>query len=152
MELTSNKPYLLRAIYEWVVDNDATPHVVLFADNPLVQVPQHFVEHGKIVLNISPSAAKDLLIDNDGLSFSARFGGKPYSIYAPIGAVLALYASETSEGLSFEPEAFDDRPLAEDDEPPKTHLSDASADDESVTAETSKSKKKSKRPSLKVVK
>ncbi len=151
MELTSNKPYLLRAIYEWVVDNDATPHVVLFADNPLVQVPQQFVENGKIVLNVSPSAAKDLLIDNDGLSFSARFGGKPYSIYAPIGAVLSLYASETSEGLSFDPEEFDDS-TPPDDKPPKGHLSDASSDKGSDKSQTKKSQKTSKRPSLKVVK
>ena len=151
MELTSNKPYLLRAIYEWVVDNDATPHVVLHADNPLVEVPQQFVENGKIVLNVSPSAAKDLLIDNNGLSFSARFGGKPYSIFAPIGAVLALYASETSEGLSFDPEEFDDS-TPPDDEPPKAHLSDASSDKGSGKAKSTPPKKNAKRPSLKVVK
>lgn len=142
MQLTSNKPYLLRAIYEWVVDNDATPHVVLFAENPMVQVPQQFVENGKIVLNISPTAAKDLLIDNDGLSFSARFGGKPYSIYSPIGAVLALYASESGEGLSFEPEDHDSLPP--DDNPP--------AGDDSKNKNSKKSAKPTQRPSLKVVK
>lgn len=138
MQLTSNKSYLLRAIYEWAVDNEATPHVLLFAENPQVQVPQQFVENGKIILNVSPTAAKDLLIDKDGLSFSARFGGKPYSIYAPIGAVLALYASETGEGLSFEPEDYDDTPP--DDNPPES------------TGSKQKQKKSSKRPSLKVVK
>lgn len=133
MDFTSNKPYLLRAIYEWVTDNDATPHVLLFAENPQVMVPQQFVENGKIILNISPTAAQNLVIDNDGLSFSARFGGKPFNIYSPIGAVLALYASENGEGLTFEPEN-----TTPDDKPPKDS-----------------SKKKNtghKRPTLKVVK
>ena len=133
MQFTSNKPYLLRAIYDWVVDNDATPHIVIFADNPEVIVPRQFVENGKIILNISPAAAQNLLIDNDGLSFSARFGGKPFNIYSPIGAVLALYASENHEGMSFELEPFDDTPPTDPDEPKKV-------------------KKTSKRPSLKVVK
>ncbi len=145
MQLNSNKPYLLRAIYDWVVDNDATPHVVLFAENPDVLVPQQFVENGKIILNVSPSAAKDLLIDNDGLSFSARFGGKPFNIYSPIGSVLALYASENGEGLSFEPEGFDDIPP--DDSSPKKPKSDTTK-----PQKQNKSKKPSKRPSLKVVK
>ena len=77
MQLPSNKPYLLRAIYEWIVDSNATPHVSLFAENPNVLVPEQYVEDGKITLNISPTAAQGLLIDNDSLSFSARFGGKP---------------------------------------------------------------------------
>jgi len=135
MEFLSKKPYLLRAIYEWVLDNDATPHVLLFAENPEVMVPQQFVENGKIILNISPTAAQDFIIDNDGLSFSARFGGKPFNIYSPIGAVLALYASENGDGLSFEPE--DNSP---NDEPPK------------IKSPSIPKKKGSKRPTLKVVK
>jgi len=140
MQLPSNKPYLLRAIYDWVVDNDATPHVLLLADNPQVIVPNQFVENGKIILNISPSAAQNLLIDEDGMSFSARFGGKPYNIYSPMGAVLALYASENGEGLTFEPEDFEDIPP--DDVPPKPPKS----------TQDKKTKKPSKRPTLKVVK
>lgn len=153
MKLTSNKPYLLNAIYDWVVDNDATPHVLLFADNPEVLVPQQFVENGKIILNISPTAAKNLIIDKDGLSFSARFGGKPFNIYAPLNAVMALYASETGEGMSFDIEA-------EMEEATSQQGPEAVEDDSSKTAEhsdsendkTSKDKKKSKRPTLKVVK
>jgi len=136
MQFSTNKPYLLRAIYEWIVDNGGTPHIVLFAENPSVSVPQQYVENGKIVLNISPTAAQNLLIDNDGVSFSARFGGKPFTIFSPIGAVMALYASENNEGLSFEPE--DDAPS----ESPKL---------ESVSGD-SKKKKSGKRPTLKVVK
>lgn len=140
MQFSSNKPYLLRAIYEWILDNDATPHVVLFAENPQVLVPQQFVEQGKIVLNISPTAAQNLHIDNDGLSFSARFGGKPYNIYAPIGAVIALYASENGDGLSFEPEDFDDTPP--DTDPPESGPPSGDGNQG----------KGSQRPSLKVVK
>ncbi len=140
---SSNKPYLLRAIYEWVLDNEATPHVVLYAENPQVLVPHQFVENGKIVLNISPSAAQNLHIDNDGLSFSARFGGKPFNIYSPIGAVMALYASENGDGLSFEPEDTDNS-TPPDNGPPDSTLHDSKSSE--------KSKKESKRPSLKVVK
>lgn len=137
MQFTTNKPYLLRAIYEWILDNGGTPHIVLYADNPNVSVPLQYIENGKIVLNISPTASQNLLIDNDGVSFSARFGGKPFSIYSPIGAVLALYASENNEGLSFDPE---------DEVPPPD-----SPKLESVSG-NSKKKKSGKRPTLKVVK
>ena len=147
MQLPSNKPYLLRAIYEWIVDSNATPHVSLFAENPNVLVPEQYVEDGKITLNISPTAAQGLLIDNDSLSFSARFGGKPYNIYAPIGAVLALYASENGEGLSFDLEPFDDTP-PEDPSPSAIESVDSGKKKSSDTAKS----KKSKRPSLKVVK
>lgn len=134
MQFTSNRSYLLNAIYDWIVDNGGTPHVVIFADNPEVIVPQQYVDNGKIVLNISPTASQELLIDTDGMSFSARFGGKPFSIYSPIGAVIALYASENNEGISFDPE--DDLPGGSP--PPKS---------------TKKTKKKpAKRPTLKVVK
>jgi len=142
MKFTSNRSYLLRAIYEWVVDNEATPHVLINAENPRADVPTQFVENGKIILNISPTAAKDLLIDKDGISFSARFGGKPFNIYAPIGAVLALYASENGEGLSFEPE--DDDP---EDTPPTGNDNDSGS-----KKSTNNKKSAKKRPSLKVVK
>ena len=153
MEFTSNKPYLLRAIYEWVLDNDATPHVLISTIDSRVDVPQQFVEDGKIILNISPSAANNMLIDNDGISFSARFGGKPFTIYAPMGSVLALYASETGEGMSFEEEVFDGDntpPDGPDDKPPSSPKSvpDSSRD----TLKGASNKPPKKRPTLKVVK
>lgn len=149
MEFTSNKPYLLRAIYDWVVDNEATPHILISALNSKVDVPQQFVEDGKIILNISPSAASNLLIDNDGVSFSARFGGKPFTIYSPIGSVLALYASETGEGMSFEEENFDTTPPdGPDDKPP----SPKSVPSSNVSSLKQASNKIKKRPTLKVVK
>lgn len=147
MKLPSNKPYLLRAIYDWIVDNNATPHVAIFAENPDVLVPEQFVEDGKIILNISPTAAQGLLIENESLTFSARFGGKPFNIYAPIGAVLALYASENGEGLSFDYEASDDTP-PEDPSPSPIESVDSSGDKPKGSGKS----KKSKRPSLKVVK
>ena len=149
MEFTSNKPYLLRAIYEWALDNDATPHVLISAIDSRVDVPQQFVEDDKIILNISPSAANNMLIDNDGISFSARFGGKPFTIYSPIGSVLALYASETGEGMSFEVETFDDTPPdGPDDQPP----SPKSVPDSNISSLKKASNKTKKRPTLKVVK
>lgn len=149
MELTSNKPYLLRAIYEWVLDNDATPHVLISAIDSRVDVPQQFVEDDKIILNISPSAANNMLIDSDGISFSARFGGKPFTIYSPIESVLALYASETGEGMSFEEEILDDMPPdGPDDQPP----SPKSVPDSNVSSLKQAPKKTKKRPTLKVVK
>ena len=147
MKLPSNKPYLLRAIYEWIVENNATPHVALFAENPDVLVPEQFVEEGKIILNISPTAAEGLLIDNNSLSFSARFGGKPFNVYAPIGAVLALYASENGEGLSFDQEPYDDTPP---EDPTPTLIE--SVDTGGKKPSSSSKSKKSKPPSLKVVK
>lgn len=100
--MTSNRPYLMRAIYEWILDNDMTPHVLIDADLADVEVPRQYVEEGRIVLNISPSAIQQFAIDNDCLGFSARFSGKPFAIYAPINAVRAIYAAENSEGMMFE--------------------------------------------------
>lgn len=149
MEFTSNKPYLLRAIYDWTLDNEATPHILISALNSSVDVPQQFVEDGKIILNISPSAASNLIIDNDGVSFSARFGGKPFAIYSPIGSVLALYASETGEGMSFEEEDLGETPPdGPDDKPP----SPKSVPDLNVSSLKQASNKTKKRPTLKVVK
>lgn len=138
----------MRAVYEWLVDNKVTPHIVIFADHPEAHVPQQYVEDGKIILNISPTAAQNLLMDNDGVSFNARFAGKPFSVYAPIGAVLALYANENGEGMMFEAEEIDDTP------PDGPGSSDLSAV-ESLSLESADKppkKKSSKRPSLKVVK
>ncbi|ESP95296.1 ClpXP protease specificity-enhancing factor [Pseudoalteromonas luteoviolacea] len=99
--MTSNRPYLLRAFYEWIVDNQCTPHIVVNANYPHVQVPVQFVQDGQIVLNVSPSAANNFSMDNDALSFSARFSGQPMQVYVPVEAVLAIYARENGEGTIF---------------------------------------------------
>ena len=106
--MISNRPYLLRALNEWILDNGMTPYVMVDAEATGVQIPVDYVEDGKIVLNISPSAVRDLFINNESLSFSARFGGTPYQIYTPIVAVLAIYAKETGNGMVFPEENNDE--------------------------------------------
>jgi stringent starvation protein B len=101
MNLTSTRPYLLRALYEWIVDNHLTPYVLVDATAPGVVVPAHYVKEGKIVLNISPAAVRALVIHNEGIGFGARFGGTPYEISVPIRAVRAIYAQENGKGMVF---------------------------------------------------
>lgn len=102
--MTSNKPYLLRAFYEWIIDNDGTPYILVNADVPGVQVPRSFVDDGSIVLNVAPSACGEFVASNTDISFTARFSGKPELIYIPIDAVQAIYSRETGAGTVFEDE------------------------------------------------
>ncbi|MBW8189497.1 ClpXP protease specificity-enhancing factor [Neiella marina] len=102
--MTPSRPYLLRAFYEWLVDNDLTPHLVVDADQPDVEVPRQFVQNGQIVLNIAPAAVTQLQMTNDVVSCSARFGGKPELLYVPMWAVKAIYARENGAGTVFEAE------------------------------------------------
>ena len=99
--MTPNRPYLLRAFFDWIVDNECTPHIVVDAGFANVQVPTQFVQDGQIVLNISPSAVTQFSLDLTQLSFNARFGGQPMQVYVPLGAVLAIYARENGEGTVF---------------------------------------------------
>lgn len=100
--MTPSRPYLVRAIYEWINDNHLTPHVLIDAARPGVEVPAAYVKDGRIVLNIAPSAVRDLFIRNEALSFSARFGGVPMQVHAPMAAVLAIYARENGQGMFFD--------------------------------------------------
>ena len=101
------RPYLLRAFYDWIVENDMTPHIVVNALADEVTVPKQHVKDGKIVLNLSPMAVQDFMVDNDALSFSARFGGVAFYIYCPMHAIEDIYARETpSEGISFSPDEY----------------------------------------------
>ena len=102
--MTSTRPYLIRAFYEWIVDNDFTPHLVVDAEQEHVTVPQQHVENGRIVLNISPSAVKSIDLGNDWISFSARFGGQSLNIGLPPDAVLGIYARENGKGMLFQQE------------------------------------------------
>jgi stringent starvation protein B len=114
----SRRPYLIRAIYAWIMDNGFTPHLLVAADYPGVSVPQGFVKEGRIALNISPMAVRDLNLECEPIFFSARFGGRPYDIIVPSGAVLAIYAHENGEGALFgEPEPID--PAAAAQPPPQ---------------------------------
>ena len=97
----SRRPYLIRAIYEWCVDNGHTPHLLVAADYPGVSVPLQFVQEGRITLNLSPMAVQTLNIEDDPIWFSARFSGRPFDVIVPCGAVLAIFARENGEGLVF---------------------------------------------------
>ena len=97
--MTSNRPYLLRALYEWINDNNLTPYVLADASLPGVQVPKSAVKDDKVVLNIAMRAVASLEINNLGISFMARFSGKSQSIFIPIEAVIAIYAQETGQGM-----------------------------------------------------
>lgn len=108
--MTSNKPYLIRAIYDWIVDNEQTPYLLVNADYPGVQVPQEHVQNGKIVLNISPRACRGLHLENDRIVFTARFSGLSVQIFVVPSAVLAIYAKENGRGMEFGPEYGDEPP------------------------------------------
>lgn len=102
--MTSNKPYMVRAFYDWIADNELTPYIVVNADIPGTQVPQDFVKDGQIVLNISPSACGRMDMNLVDISFEARFGGVPQRLVVPYGAVLAIYARENGAGTVFDVE------------------------------------------------
>jgi stringent starvation protein B len=98
--MTSHRPYLLRALYEWIADNGMTPHVLVDATQSGVRVPPHTVKDGRVVLNIADRAVAKLELDNDSIRFTARFGGVSQPVVVPISAVLAIYARETGQGMA----------------------------------------------------
>ncbi|MEE1921289.1 ClpXP protease specificity-enhancing factor [Pseudomonas sp. 148P] len=138
--MNSSRPYLVRALYEWIVDNDCTPHILVNAEYPAVQVPQGFASDGQIVLNISPNAVRGLQMENDAVSFEGRFGGVAHSLYVPIGAILGIYARENGQGMVFELEP----PMVDDED-------DVEPDDDGPP-DGGQPPRPSGRPSLKVVK
>ncbi len=97
----SSRPYLARALYQWLLDNDLTPYIVVDAEQPGVEVPRQFVQNGQIVLNLSPGAVRDLFMENEALGFSARFGGQPMQVMVPSSALVAIYARENGVGMVF---------------------------------------------------
>lgn len=114
--VTSSKPYVIRAIYDWIVDNNCTPHLLVDAEAEGVEVPQDYVTDGQIVLNVSPSAVVNLQLSNDSVSFSGRFGGVPVDITVPLDGVIGIYARENGQGMIFDEESD----LDFDPEPPET--------------------------------
>lgn len=123
----SQKPYLLRALYEWCLDSGYTPYIAVWV-NEHTRVPKQFVQDEQIVLSISQTATKDLLIDNEWVSFHARFGGVSHEIWVPVGHVMSIFAKETGEGMGFEvvpyenAEASTSAAQKTDDEPKKKVL------------------------------
>jgi stringent starvation protein B len=159
-KMTPRRPYMLRAFYDWLLDNELTPHLVVDATLPGVRVPVEFIQDGQIVLNIAPRAVGNLILGNDEITFNARFGGKPHSVIVPVYAIQAIYARENGAGTMFEPEdayihqieqqqpATDNNSLSnvetrEDD----TSVSDASSPDDDKPTRPKKGK-----PSLRVIK
>lgn len=130
-EMTSNRPYLLRALYEWIADNGLTPHILVEAGADGVDVPDQAVQKGKVILNIDKLAVRELDLGNAWLTFKARFSGSEYEVTVPIEAVLAIYAKENGQGMMF---SMDDETV-----PP----TDPDSDPEG---------KPSRRPHLKIVK
>lgn len=106
--MTSHRPYLLRALYEWIADNGMTPHLLVDATRPGVQVPTHTVKDGKVVLNVAERAVSQLHMTNEGITFSARFGGVSFPVSVPIHAVLAIYARETGQGMALPDDVMGD--------------------------------------------
>jgi stringent starvation protein B len=99
--MTSSRPYLVRALYQWIVDNGLTPYLMIDARDESVQVPRAFVEGGRIILNIAPMAVSGLTLGNEEISFNARFAGAPQSIAVPVDRVIAIYAKENGQGMMF---------------------------------------------------
>ena len=143
--MNSSRPYLVRALYEWIVDNDCTPHMLVNAEYPAVQVPQSFASDGQIVLNISPSAVRHLHMDNDAVSFEGRFGGVAHTLFVPAGAILGIYARENGQGMVFELEP----PLLDDED---EEDEDSIEPDDDGPPAGGQPPRPSGRPSLKVVK
>jgi stringent starvation protein B len=141
-ELPSRVPYLLRACHEWLVDAGCTPQLLVDATVPGVKVPAPHVKDGRIVLNVSPDAVRDLRLDNEWIEFNARFGGAPQRIRLPVKSVLAIYARENGEGMAFgamEGEA-------------SGAASAAPASDATAAQQSTEPAPKPTRPSLKLVK
>ena len=147
-DLTPSRPYLLRALNEWILENDCTPYVVVDAGINGVEVPEEYVTDGQIVLNVMPGAVRDLQITNEALFFSARFGGIPMQVYAPMVAIVAIYAKENGEGMVFGSEAG--APSPDDVPPPPKPIRQKPKSVEGSGKKVSKSTVK--RPSLKVIK
>ena len=131
--MTPSKPYLIRGLYQWLLDNQATPYILVDSSGEDVKVPRGIATDAKVVLNLSPSAVQNLEMTNDYVSFSARFNGVAQNIYCPIASILAIYARENGEGMMFPANSeAKENPVAE--------------------AEASDKSKKSSKPGLKIVK
>jgi stringent starvation protein B len=139
MNMTSSKPYLIRGLYDWLLENDMTPYLLVDANFYGVMIPQGTANDGKVVLNLTPSAIQALELDNEYIAFSARFGGVAQNVYCPMASILAIYAKENGEGMMF------------NEEPHKEPDPNAKKTDEKQGSKAIESKK-TNRPSLTVVK
>ncbi|MDA8659839.1 ClpXP protease specificity-enhancing factor [Luminiphilus sp.] len=132
--MNSSRPYIIRAIYEWIVDNECTPHLLIDATYAGVFVPESYVSDGQIVLNIAPSAVVSLQMGNDTVAFNGRFGGQPQDVEVPVASILGIYARENGQGMVF------DGPMEPDPDPEPPYIGEPSPND------------RGSRPALKIVK
>lgn len=112
MEMTSTRPYLMRAIYDWILENQCTPYLLVDATHEGVRVPPQVVKEGQVVLNLAPRAIDRLDLGIDEVRFNARFSGLSQTVMVPVGAVLAIYAQENGQGMMFPPEDESVEPAA----------------------------------------
>jgi stringent starvation protein B len=140
-EMLSTKPYLIRAIHEWCIDAGFTPHLLVVV-NAQTRVPLAYVKNGEIVLNLNYAATRDLQIEADAITFSARFGGVSHHLYVPVSAVRGIYARENGQGMFFDVDPQDGHP--ED--------SESKEKDEEIHEDDKKVEKIAKKPALKLVK
>ena len=138
MTMNSSRPYIIRALYDWILENQCTPYVLVNAFGDGVEVPQDHVKDGQIILNISPKAVQSVSISNEVIEFNGRFGGIPKKVLVPIKYILGIYAKENGQGMIFESDEFPDPP-----DPPGESLN---------IIKKGKSEKRSTKPSLKIVK
>ena len=134
--MNTTKPYLIRAIYEWCVDNSYTPHVVVSVNSD-TQVPMEYVEKGEIILNIGNNATNDLIMGNDSIQFVTRFNGAPKKLQIPINAIKGIFAKEVNQGLTF---------------PLESELQNKLDNDQPVIKQKKNNKSREKKPHLQVVK
>ncbi len=115
--MTSSRPYLIRALYQWILDNATTPYILVDAEIDGVMVPEQFVQDGKVVLNLNPSAVNALDLGDEMIVFNARFSGQPMEVFIPVRAVLAIYAKENGQGMMFNEEPGDEPPTPTGSDP-----------------------------------
>lgn len=141
--LIPTKPYLIRAIHEWCVDNNLTPHLLVAVSSQTL-VPMQFVKDGEIVLNLNYAATKDLHIDNEQITFSARFGGVSQHLFVPVGAVKGIFARENGQGMFFEVNNLTESDASELDKSQENQAASA--------PQSPEQKNKVKKPTLTIVK
>ncbi|MDD9891202.1 MAG: ClpXP protease specificity-enhancing factor [Gammaproteobacteria bacterium] len=139
--MNSSRPYIIRALYEWIIENECTPYILVNAYEDGVEVPQEHVKDGQIILNISPTAVQSLSIRNQAVDFEGRFAGIPTQVFVPINAVMGIYAKENGQGMIFDANAGGPEP------PDPT-----GSDDSSGSAGSDEPKQGNKKPSLRIVK
>lgn len=122
MDMSPSKPYLIRAIHEWIVDNDLTPHILVNALVPDIQVPEKYIENGRIILNINSSAVRSLVLGNEWIQFDARFDCVSMTVSVPMNAVLAIYARENGQGMVLEEDDDDSPTPPPDKKADRSHL------------------------------